>query len=346
MDIREDLVAKFGGEVVQPQEQSNVIDLSGSNQEQENISPQEGEESSLNTEEPSQGEGQQSEGVEIGDEQVFNYLSEKLGRDITSYDDFENNEQSSPESLNFASEQLEVINKYVEETGRSVQDYLNTQTVDLSSLSDDVIMKEYLKLENPDLTEAELSDYMADTYKLDKDEYNQRETNVGKVQLTKDARSARDYFNKIKDEYAMPMPSEGDSGLSVEERNEWLSSMESSVDDMEGLSFDINDSGETFTYNLDAEALGDIKSQNSNLEGFFDKYIGEGGNWDFDKLNTDMYILNNIDKIVRGVANQYRSKGTEGVLNDIKNPSFNQDRQSAPQNKESTLDMLRRQILG
>ena len=40
-----------------------------------------------------------------------------------------------------------------------------------------------------------------------------------------------------------------------------------------------------------------------------------------------MYILNNIDKIVRGVANQYRSKGTESVINEIKNPSFTQDKQ-------------------
>ena len=85
---------------------------------------------------------------------------------------------------------------------------------------------------------------------------------------------------------------------------------------------------------------------NSNLENFFDKYVDKSGDWNFDALNTDMYILNNIDKIVRGVANQYRSKGTESVINEIKNPSFTQDKQEAPAKQESTLDMLRRQILG
>ena len=107
-----------------------------------------------------------------------------------------------------------------------------------------------------------------------------------------------------------------------------------------------NDQVEEFVYNLDDDAREDIKNSNYDIENFFDKYVDQDGDWDFDKLNTDMYILNNIDKIVRGVANQYRSKGTESVINEIKNPSFTQDKQETPQRQESTLDMLRRQILG
>jgi len=206
-------------------------------------------------------------------------------------------------------------------------------------------MKEYLRLDNPNLTDAELSDYMATTYKTDKEAYSDRETNAGKVQLMKDAREARDYFNQVKEEYAMPDES-FDTGVSEEERGEWLSQMEGEVNDLEGLSFEMNDQGEEFVYNLDDEARQEIKNYNSNLESFFDKYVDESGDWDFDALNTDMYILNNIDKIVRGVANQYRSKGTESVINEIKNPSFTQDKQEATPQQESTLQMLRRQILG
>jgi len=206
-------------------------------------------------------------------------------------------------------------------------------------------MKEYLRLDNPDLTDAELNDYMATTYKTDKEEYSARETNAGKVQLMKDAKAARDYFNKVKEDYAIPTEVD-DPGVSEAERGEWLSQMETEVNDLEGLSFSMNDQGEEFVYNLDDEARQEIKGYNSDLENFFDKYVDESGKWDFDALNTDMYIMNNIDKIVRGVANQYRSKGTESVINEIKNPSFTQDKQSTPQKQESTLDMLRRQILG
>ena len=358
MDIRDELVKQFGGEVVQPQTQGNIVDLTGDeNQAVESEQPIVEErsdiidltgESSLNNGETNVDENQtsqQEDGAGISDEQIFQHLSEKLGREFTSYDDFDNT-GGEAESNNFASEQLQVINDYVRDTGRSVQDYLNTQTVDLSNVSDDAVIKEYLQLENPTLTEAELSDYIAATYKTDADEYSSRDTNAGKVQLTKDARTARDYFNQIKEDYAMPTEAGVDSGTSEAERGEWISQMEGEVNDLEGLSFSMNDQGEEFTYNLDDEARQEIKSYNSDLENFFDKYVSESGDWNFDALNTDMYIMNNIDKIVRGVANQYRSKGTENVINEIKNPSFAQDRQAAPQKQESTLDMLRRQILG
>ena len=358
MDIRDELVKQFGGEVVQPQTQGNIVDLTGDENQpaelEQSVTEERSDiidltgESSLNNGETNFDEDQtyqQEEGEEISDDQVvLNYLSEKLGRDIESFDDFDNT-SGEAESNNFASEQLQVINDYVRDTGRSVQDYLNTQTVDLSNVSDDAVIKEYLQLENPTLTEAELSDYIAATYKTDAEEYSARDTNAGKVQLTKDARAARDYFNQIKEDYAMPTEA-GDPGVSDADRGEWLSTMENEVNDLEGLSFSMNDQGEEFTYNLDDEARQEIKSYNSDLENFFDKYVNESGDWNFDALNTDMYILNNIDKIVRGVANQYRSKGTENVINEIKNPSFAQDKQAAPQKQESTLDMLRRQILG
>ena len=358
MDIREQLVQKFGGEVQQDQPQQNIVDLTGdenqaveatenTTQEEPGVVDLTGE-SSLNTEETPVEESQpsqQEETQEVSDDEiVLQYLSEKLGRDVASFDDL-NSPVSETESNDFASEQLRVINEYVKNTGRTVQDYLNTQTVDLSDVSNDAVIKEYLKLENPGLTEAELNDYIAATYKTDSEEYTAREVNAGKVQLNKDAKAARDYFNKVKEDYAMPMEAD-DPGVSAEDRAEWIGLMESNVDELEGLSFSMNDKGEEYIYNLDDEARQEIKGYNSNLESFFDKYVDQSGSWDFDKLNTDMYILNNIDKIVRGVANQYRSKGTESVINEIKNPSFTQDKQEAPQKQMSTLDMLRRQILG
>ena len=358
MDIRDQLVKNFGEQVNQSENQQNIVDLTGDENQAVESQPTAEEpsnvvdltgESSLNTEENTNVDesqyGQSEESEEISDDEiVLQYLSEKLGRDITSFDDF-GTTSTETENNNFASEQLQIINEYVKNTGRSVQDYLDTQMVDLSNVSDDALMKEYLKLDNPDLTDAELNDYMATTYKTDKETYSERETNAGKVQLMKDAKAARDYFNQVKEEYAMPNES-FDAGVSEEERGEWLGQMESEVNDLEGLAFEMNDQGEEYVYNLDDEARNEIKNYNSNLENFFDKYVDEGGNWDFDALNTDMYILNNVDKIIRGVANQYRSKGTESVINEIKNPSFSQDKEDAPAQQESALQMLRRQILG
>ena len=362
MVIEDQFAKAFGGEVVGTEaDNNNTVDLT-TDQGQEDVQHQDQpttqeklnvvdlttKESSLNTEETNVDESQvsqQQEGEEISDDEVvLQYLSEKLGRDLTSFDDL-NYTGEQADYDDFASDQLRVINEYVKNTGRTVQDYLNTQTVDLSNVSDDAVLKEYLRLDNPNLTEAELNDYMATTYKTDKEEYNERQMNAGKVQLMKDAKAARDYFNEVKKEYAMPTESENFS-VSQEDRDEWISTMSAEVDDLDGISFAMNDQGEEFVYQLDDAARNEIKGYNSDLESFFDQYVDESGSWDFDKLNTDMYILNNIDKIVRGVANQYRSKGTESVINEIKNPSFTQDKQDAPQNKRSTLDMLRNEIFG
>ena len=356
MDIREQLVKNIGGEVVNnnPQE-PNVVDLTGNEnqpeesktttQEQSNVVDLT-EESSLNNEETSVEEAPKNDQTDdiSDDEVVLQYLSEKLGRDINSFDDLNNNNQPV-ESNDFASDQLKVINDYIKTTGRSVQDYINTQTVDLSNVTDEAVLREYIRLDNPKLTDAELNDYLIETYRTDKEKHSAREMNAGKVQLTKDAKAARDYFNQIKQEYAMPSESKQEV-LSDDDRQAWIGEMSNEVDDLDGISFPMNDKGEEYVYKLDDSARDEIKSYNSNLDTFFDKYVNEQGAWDFDKLNTDMYILNNIDKIIRGVANQYRSKGTENVINEIKNPSFAQDKQEAPQKQQTTLDMLRKQILG
>jgi hypothetical protein len=356
MDIREQLVKNIGGEVVNnnPQE-PNVVDLTGNENQPEEAKTTTQEESnvvdltkesSLNNEETSVEEAPKNDQTDdiSDDEVVLQYLSEKLGRDINSFDDLNNNNQPV-ESNDFASDQLKVINDYIKTTGRTVQDYINTQTVDLSNVSDEAVLREYIRLDNPKLTDAELNDYLIETYRTDKEKHSAREMNAGKVQLTKDAKAARDYFNQIKQEYAMPSESKQEV-LSDDDRQAWIGEMSNEVDDLDGISFPMNDKGEEYVYKLDDNARDEIKSYNSNLDTFFDKYVDEQGSWDFDKLNTDMYILNNIDKIIRGVANQYRSKGTENVINEIKNPSFAQDKQEAPQKQQTTLDMLRKQILG
>lgn len=349
MNIGEDFAKAFGGEVVQAQEDdNNTVDLSSAQEAVDGGTVETPQESSLNNEEASVETPQHTEQSEstVSEADVYSYLSEKLGRDITSLESLNDNSTDTPDNP-FVSERLKVINDYIKDTGRTVEDYISTQTVDLSNLSDDVIMKEYLRMENPDLTEAELKDYMDATYKLDENEYNEREGNVGKVQLKKDSRAAREYFGKIKTDYATPLEGHNEADTSEEDKAEWVTSMESNVNDMEALAFTMNEKGDEFTFALDEDARSEIKGYNNNLEGFFDKYVSEDGNWDFDSLNKDMYILNNIDKIVKSVAGQYKSKGTEDVINQIKNPSYESDKQGdSPQKQKDVMGMLRDEIFG
>ena len=51
-------------------------------------------------------------------------------------------------------------------------------------------------------------------------------------------------------------------------------------------------------------------------------------------------------KIVRSVANQYRSQGTEQVLRDIKNPSFEPAKVSQEKTGDSFISKLSKEIFG
>ena len=51
--------------------------------------------------------------------------------------------------------------------------------------------------------------------------------------------------------------------------------------------------------------------------------MNEDGTENMEKLNKTMHIVDNYNKIIRAVANQYKSSGKDDVLKDIKNPDYN-----------------------
>ena len=59
-----------------------------------------------------------------------------------------------------------------------------------------------------------------------------------------------------------------------------------------------------------------------------------------------MFVLDNFQDIIRSVASQYRSKGTEQVIKDIKNPSFNNEPRGDMSSKKSIIEQLDDQING
>ena len=225
-------------------------------------------------------------------------------------------------------------------------DYIRTQSVDYGKVPDEVLMKENLRQNNPDLTPKELDLYFKSTYKLDSKKYKEDEVTLGKIQLKKDASKARKEFVKMQEEFKMPNKDIQTQQDNSELKKQWLEKMNTEVDDLESLTFQINDNGETFDFALTDEHKGNLKNINTNLDNFFDRYVGEDGNWDYDKLNLDMFIRDNFDQIIRSVANQYRSKGTEQVIKDIKNPSFSKEPKPATGESKSLFDQLSDQIFG
>jgi len=352
-----DLIAgAFGGEVVTPNNgtESNIVDLTSNNepqQEQSSFQEEPAQVVDLTAEkapiESSSAQEESSLNIESSDS-TSDYMSElnqQLGSDFESIeqlvDRFNELSDSPKNESSYANEQLEAMDKFVRETGRSVNDFLRTQTVDYNEMSNDNVVKEYLRANNPDLSKEEIDVYFESQYKSSEQE--EGKITPQSVQLKKDASIARKELLETQDSYKMPKEGAYSSEEEQQLQQAFIENMSSEVDSVESIEFDINDSGEVFTYALSDEQKSSAKETAGNLDNYFDKYIDSEGNWDHDTLAMDMFVRDNFDAIVRAVANQYRSKGTEQVIDEIKNPSFTPEQKDV-QGSKSILEQVSEQI--
>ena len=371
-EMGEIFAEQLGGEVVSNNDQEKmtqptVVDLTTPEPVQESKPTQETVESSttetlkeapvesqnnvdrsLNTEsnEQSQQEDVSQNSAEENRQEFLKFVNDQFSTSFDSIDSFKD-AVSKQEKTSFANEQIEKMNTFVSETGRTIGDYIRTQTVDYSKMSNEDVMRISLKQNNPDLTMDEVNVLVESKYKTNKDKNSEADQTLGKIELKKDVSQARKDLINTQEKYRMPVNNEGNNTEQAESiRKNWVESMSNEASDVESISFNINDSGEEFTYALTEEHRNNLVESNSQLNNYFDKYVNEEGGWNFDKLNTDMIVLNNFEDIIRSVANQYRSKGTEQVVKDIKNPSFNNDNRVATNQNKSMLDQLDDQING
>tara|TARA_Y100001938_G_scaffold62196_1_gene86577 strand:+ start:6561 stop:7721 length:1161 start_codon:yes stop_codon:yes gene_type:complete len=289
---------------------------------------------------------------------TLDVLNEKYGTNYDDLDELLDDLEASRES-EYANEQVAELNRFVKETGRKPEDFFKTQTQDYDQMSDEQIIKEYLKVENPDLSNKEIDLFFNNTYRQNGEKYNEEEVELGKVHLKRDVSKAKGELKELQEEYWSPLKDEDgysqdelekmemEEERAISEYKEGLyDAMDSELDDIESLTFDINDNGESFEYKLTEEDKQMVGESLSNLDDFFDPYVDDNGNWDTESLALDMIAMRLQSKIIRSVANQYRSQGTEQVLRDIKNPSFEPTKVSQEKSGDSFISQISKEIFG
>ena len=230
----------FGGEIVQPKSGPEVIDMTTpstenkqetSTQEVSNEKPQEEiqeakQETSVENKEPSvptfteqtentpiKEENPKEENLQ-NDSSFLNEINDSFETDFESVDELKNaindlmNQEESESETQYANEQVANIDKFVRETGRNVSDYLKTQVTDYSKLSDEQVVKEYLRVSNPELTGKEIDVYYNANYSAEKSEDG--EPTLSQIQLKKDASTARKELTSVQDSYRMPQNEDSD----------------------------------------------------------------------------------------------------------------------------------------
>lgn len=292
----------------------------------------------------------QEEGEYIQDDDALMVLNEKYGTNYDNLDDLLDDLEKEEEGQDFANERIAKLNQFVSETGRSAEDFFKTQTQNYEEMSDEGIIKEYLSIENPDLSKEEIDLFFDNTYKVNEDKYSSDETKLGKIHLKRDVGRAREQLQEYQEKYWSPIeqegPTEAEQKEIAEQREGFYDAMDNELDDIESLSFEINDKGETFDYKLTDEDKQIVGEALSNLDDFFDPYVDDDGNWNLESLALDMIAMKLQPKIVRSVANQYKSQGREQVIRQIKNPSFEPSKVSPSSKGDSVIKQIGSQIFG
>ena len=261
---------------------------------------------------------------------VFSYLSEKLGRDINSLDSL-----SSPQQ-NALDERVEAIAKFVEETGRTPQDWFAYQQLNTSEMDDMTAIRVNMAGEYPDLTREELNLLIGSKYKLDPDVHTEQEIKLSQLQMKIDAQEAKQKIEGLRESYKAPEAVEQTTEAFIDDK--WISEMSNEVRDMEGLEFDLGN-GKNFSFGIDDKYKSELIEKNSQLENYFDPYVRQDGSWDYDKLSSHRTVVDNIDKIVSSAYRQGMSDGQKGIVSNAANISS-----GTPQETPTTENPLQGQL--
>ena len=270
-----------------------------------------------------QSESTLQEEPEVSEEEIeatmLEYLSERLGRKVNSFDEIGETKDTSAK----IDERVEAINKFVTETGRSVEDWIAYQSMNPSEMDDLSAIKMQLKSQYGNaVSDEDLNLLVQDKYSLDEDLYDESEVRLAKLQLKLDADKARQEIESVRSQYKTPeqksAPQEEFEGIVNEQ---WLETMSSEVDALEGIEFQLS-KDKSFTFGLEDNYKTELKSKNEGIEDFFGTYVDESGQWDFERWNMHQAVLDNIETIVKSAYQQGLGEGQRNLVDKAANVQY------------------------
>ena len=230
----------------------------------------------------------------------------------------ENSEMQSSEGEQENSEVFELdprvqaIADFVESTGRDPGDWFAYQSLNTEGMDDLTAVRVEMATSYPNLSSDEVDVLLKRKYKLDESMYDEEEIAASKVDLKIAAQNARQMIGQIQDDFAAPVQQESMEDSSIVD-DQWINNMVQDVNELEQIEFDLGND-KTFSFGVDATYKDQLKQKNVEIESFFDDYVEEGGNWNFDKWNTDRTIMDNLPNIVQSIYRQGLSDGQRNVV--------------------------------
>lgn len=330
-DLAQAMAADAGEQPVEQPQQEESYEQGGQLEEQ----PQQYEEQPQQYEQqqPDQGYEQEYDDGQL-EQEIFTYLSERLGRDVNSFEDLSYTEQGEYE----LDDRVRGIVEFVENTNRTPEDWFRYQSLDTSEMDDMTAIKVDMASQYPNLSFDEIEILVNDKYKVNSDIYDDEQVRLASLQLKIDAQEARETIEEIRETYSLPDEPGYEDSIDEVITDDWIQSMAQETEALEGLEFDLGN-GRSFTFSLDDAYRESLIDKNVRLDEYFDPYVDDDGNWDFDTLNSHRALVDNIDSIISSAYNQGVGDGQRGLVNRAANVGV-QNPQAQPTQQSPVAEQL------
>lgn len=282
---------------------------------------------------------------ELEDTDVLTYLKNRYNKEINSVDDLFEARKEAEE----LPEDVSAFLKYKKETGRGIEDFIQLNK-NYDEVPANQLLAEFIKQDNPEYDDEDVKYEIETRYDFDEDLDDPKDVKKKKLAMKKDLAKAKDYFNKLKEQYKVPLESRGGLVSDEEksmyedfkryaqeseevqkaqlERSEFFAKKTDELfsDQFKGFEFKIDDKSLSFKPGNPEQ----LKKAQSDVSKFIGSFLDEKG---FIKdpaaYHRAIAVAMNPDSFAKHFYEQGRAAAVDSVAKESKN--IQMDVRSAPQ---------------
>lgn len=235
-------------------------------------------------------------------------------------------EESKTETpqYNFKDDFIKGVVEFYEKTG-DITPYLQAKSLDFTSMTDEEIMRRELREQYSELSDKAFDKLfkqeVLDKYKLDPEEWNDDEVELGRELLKVQASKARQKYLEWQKNFQAPEPVSEDDGSQelLRQFEESVKSSDVTKKLLEARKISIQAGEDTFNFEVpNAEELIDMTINNDK---FFGQFSPQPGQLDYDKWYKTVAYSQNPEMFEKALINYGKTLGRNELTKDLKNPS-------------------------
>ena len=251
-------------------------------------------------------------------------------------------------------ENLQKVVDFMEETGGTLEDYVNLNK-DFSKSDDMTVLKEYYRKSKPHLTSDEISFLIEEDFSYDEEVDEEREIKKKKIALKEQVASAKSHLDGEKSKYyeeikaGSRLTPEAQKAMEFfsrynkqEEQSKKVASNQTTTfqnktnqvfnDKFKGFEYNVGDK----RYRFNVKNADEVKKTQSDLNNFTKKFLDKNNMMsDAKGYHKSLFTAMNSDAIAQHFYEQGKSDGLKDSVSKAKNISMD-PRQSMPENTNTS----------